>query len=272
MFKAIEKYRHVVLIGIQNTLAYRVNSLARACFGLIPLAATIQLWRAVYEGRTSGTSVAHYTLAQMISYYLCVTLVDSLSAVNEDDWQIAADIKDGRISQFLIKPMDYLGYRVSLFFAGRLVYASVSILPVLCFGFYFREYLVLPSDPLRWALFGLSVLMAALIQFLFSYTVALLAFWVSEVSTFIFILFAFEYIASGHLFPLDLLPPVAAAISYWAPFTYQLFFPISVLTGKVNGPGLSGGLSLQLAWVLTAWLLARLVWRRGIRSYTAVGG
>ena len=39
---------------------------------------------------------------------------------------------------------------------------------------------------------------------------ALLAFWVLEVSTFIFILFAFEYIAGGHLFPLDILPPLLA--------------------------------------------------------------
>jgi len=35
---------------------------------------------------------------------------------------------------------------------------------------------------------------------------ALLAFWVLDVSTFIFILYAFEYIAGGHLFPLDVLP------------------------------------------------------------------
>ena len=36
--------------------------------------------------------------------------MDALTAVNEDDWQIAADIKDGNISQFLLKPMDYLWY------------------------------------------------------------------------------------------------------------------------------------------------------------------
>ena len=56
----------------------------------------------------------------MISYYLVVTIVDMLTAVNEDDWQIAADIKDGNISQFLVKPIDYLTYRLCLFGAGRL--------------------------------------------------------------------------------------------------------------------------------------------------------
>ena len=55
----------------------------------------------------------------MISYYLLVTIVDTLTAVNEDDWQIAADIKDGNISQFLLKPIDYLTYRICLFFSGK---------------------------------------------------------------------------------------------------------------------------------------------------------
>jgi len=58
-----------------------------------------------------GATVGTYSLAQMISYYLLVTIVDALTAVNDDDWQIAADIKDGNINQFLLKPIDYLGYR-----------------------------------------------------------------------------------------------------------------------------------------------------------------
>src|SRR5215216_1680760 len=95
----VRKYLHVINIGIQNTLVYRVNFLFRSSFGLIPLFATISLWRAVYA--SNNGNVAGYHLAEMISYYLIVTIVDALSAVYDDDWQIAADIRDGKISQFL---------------------------------------------------------------------------------------------------------------------------------------------------------------------------
>ena len=74
----MQKYFHVFNIGIQNTLVYRVNFLFRSLFGLIPLMATISLWRAIYAGKQSD--VAGYTLAQMISYYLIVTIVDALIA------------------------------------------------------------------------------------------------------------------------------------------------------------------------------------------------
>ena len=89
----MRKYFHVLNIGIQNQLVYRVNFLFRACFGLLPLIAMISVWRTIYRGHEND--IGGYTLAQMISYYLVVTLVDMLTAVNEDDWQIAADIREG---------------------------------------------------------------------------------------------------------------------------------------------------------------------------------
>ena len=69
------------------------NFLARTLFGLIPLIAVLYMWRTIYQGKGAGAVVGSYSLAQMISYYLLVTIVDALTAVNEDDWQIAADIE-----------------------------------------------------------------------------------------------------------------------------------------------------------------------------------
>ncbi len=272
VIEQMKKYWHIINIGIQNTLVYRVNFFLRSAFGLIPLLATIYLWRAIYEGKESGSDVAGYTLAGMISYYLLVTLVDMVTAVTEDDWQIAADIKDGNISQFLLKPIDYLIYRLCLFGAGRLVYTLAALLPVALFVFWHRRYFIGPADGALFGWFLLSTALTALLQFFISYTMALLAFWVLEVSTFIFILFAFEYIAGGHLFPLDILPPGLAQVLNFTPFPYQLFFPVSIYLGRVSGPGLWQGLCIQTFWVLVFYVLARIVWRRGIRRYSAVGG
>src|SRR6266850_5014404 len=185
----MKKYWHVINIGIQNTLVYRVNFFFRVLFGLIPLIAVISLWRAIYSNQE--TQVAGYSLAQMISYYLVVTIVDALTAVNEDDWQIAADIKDGNISQFLLKPIDYLVYRLCLFFSGRVTYIAVTAIPLALFILCLKKYFILPPNWTALGSFFISVVMTAMLQFFTSYAMAMLAFWVLEVSTFIFILFAF---------------------------------------------------------------------------------
>jgi len=269
----VQKYFHALSIGFQNNLTYRFNFLTRTLFGFIPLTAIIMLWRSIYEGKSANAAtVATYTLSQMISYYLVVTIVDALTAVNEDDWQIAGDIKDGNISQFLLKPVDYLWFRLSLFLAGRVTYLMVAVVPLTLFIFWLRDYFVLPADFATLGLFLVSIILTALLQFFLSYTMAMLAFWVLEVSTLIFILYAFEYIASGHLFPLDILPPAIGHALSFTPFPYQLYFPVSVYMGKVTGGELARGLLIQASWVLAVYALARFAWHRGIKKYSAVGG
>src|SRR6266849_10990863 len=171
----MKKYFHVINIGIQNNLTYRFNFLMRTLFGLIPLVAMLYVWRTIYEGKGAGSTVGDYSLAQMISYYLLVTVVDALTAVNEDDWQIATDIKDGNISQFLLKPIDYLVYRLCLFFSGRLTYLAVAAAPLAVFVFCLRRYFVFPPDGTTFALFLFSTALTALLQFFSSYAMAMLA-------------------------------------------------------------------------------------------------
>jgi ABC-2 type transport system permease protein len=258
------------VIGIQNTLVYRVNFLFRALFNLVPLMATVALWKAVYAGREGD--VAGYSLAQMVSYYAIVTCAEALTAVTEDDWQIAADIKDGQVSQLLTRPINYLHYRLCLFCSGRLVYTAAAFVPVAVFVFWQREYVVPPADATALVAFAVSLVMAALLQFLLSYMVAMLAFWVLEISSFVFILLAFERVASGQMFPLDILPPILEHVLMLSPFPYLMFFPVSVYMGRVTGAALVEGLLIQAVWVGLCYGLARWAWARGLRSYAAVGG
>ena len=102
----MQTYWHIFSVGVQSTLSYRVNFLVRALFNLVPLVAIISMWRAIYAGKSGD--IAGYSLAAMVSYYVLVTIVEATTAVTEDDWQIAAEIKDGQIGQFLTRPIDYL--------------------------------------------------------------------------------------------------------------------------------------------------------------------
>lgn len=268
----MRKYWHVISIGIQNHLAYRVNFLARALFGFVPLLAMLYLWRTIYDEKEGAAVIGGFSLAQMMSYYLFVQVVDALTAVNEDDWAIATDIKDGLISQFLLKPVDYLWYRLCLFVSGRITYVGVVAVPLALFILCFHKYFVLPPSWGQLGWFCVSLTFTALLQFFISYTMAMLAFWVLEVSTFIFILYAFEYLASGHLFPLTILPGWLQEFLFYTPFPYQLYFPVSIYMGQTTGNALWLGLAMQCFWVILAYVAARFMWARGIRKYSAVGG
>jgi ABC-2 type transport system permease protein len=268
----VKKYWHVIGIGIQNNLTYRFNYLTRTLFSFIPLFAMLSLWGTIYRGKPPGSSLSGFTQQEMILYYIMVAIVDVLTAVNEDDWQIATDIREGNISWFLLKPIDYLWYRLCLFFAGRVAFTAMACVPLALFVFCFRKNFMLPPDLAVFGVFLISLLLAALLQFFISYAMAMLAFWLLEISTLIFILFAFEYLASGHLFPLSMLPSALHRVLLLTPFPYQLYFPVGVYMGKITGTQLELGVLMQLFWVLAAYMLARFAWARGIKKYAAFGG
>jgi len=270
MRQFLTKYCFVLQLGVQNTLVYRTNFFLRAIFNLLPLLAIIALWRTIYPGNQAN--IAGYTLAQMVAYYLLVTVIDALTAVTEDEAQIASDIKDGQISQFLVRPMEYLSYRLCLFVAGRFVSTIASATPVIVFLLVQRDYFLWPPNAIAFAAFAVSLVFSALIQFFLSFALATLAFWVLEISSFIFLLLAAQRLAGGQLFPIDLLPTPLSAALLFTPFPYQTFFPASIYLGRVSGLDLAHGLIVQFCWVLGTGLLARICLKRGLRTYTAFGG
>ncbi|MDP9292120.1 MAG: ABC-2 family transporter protein [Verrucomicrobiota bacterium] len=264
------KYLKVFDIGLQNTFVYRWNFLLRSLFGLVPLVGTVFIWQAIFRERSG--MVGNYDYPSMIFYFLMTILVDSLVTPTEDEWQIAADIRDGQINAFLTKPMNYLGYRLSLFLSYRSLYTVITIPAVGLIFLYFHSYVRLPNDPLTWLLFLLSLAMAGLIQFFIAYSLAMLAFWILEISTIVFILYSFEYFLSGHIFPLDIMPHWFQSLLHWLPFTYELFFPIALFLEKIRGADVASGLAIQACWLLIAWSTARAMWHFGVRRYQAVGG
>jgi viologen exporter family transport system permease protein len=266
----VDKYISVFNLGIQNTFVYRWNYFLRALFGLIPLAGTVFLWRAIFRERGGG--LHGYDYGSMIYYYLLMLLVSNLVTPTEDEWQIASDIREGQINSFLTKPMSYLGYRFSIFLSGRLVFTGVTIVPIALIFLYFRHYITLPASLTTYFWSLISLLMAAFIQFFITYSLAMMAFWILEISTIVFIVYSFEYFLGGQMFPIDIMPVSVQAVMKWLPFYYELFCPIAIFLERLKGAAMFQALAIQTGWLLVTWSAARLMWKRGLGHYQAVGG
>ena len=269
-FIRLLKYLKVFDIGLQNTFVYRWNFFLRSLFGLFPLVGTVFIWGAIFEAKGGG--INNFDYASVVYYFLLVLVLDSLITPGDDEWQVATDIRDGQMNSFLVKPMNYLVYRVALFVSNRLLYSVVTLPVVILVFVVFRHYLVWPSSWATWMLTVISVFLAASLQFLISYSVAMLAFWMLEISTVVFIIYSFEFFLSGHMFPLGFMPVAFREVLMLLPFPYELYFPISIFMGKVHGAALWEGLLIQFCWVLIIAFGANTLWQRGLKRYQAVGG
>ncbi|MGH2549869.1 MAG: ABC-2 family transporter protein, partial [Thermomicrobiales bacterium] len=185
MSAAFAKYSKVFSIGLQNTFVYRWNFVLRSIFGIVPLIGTIYLWQAMYGGDPAKL-LGGYNMGALIMYFAVVVFVENLITPTDDEWQIAGDIRDGRLSTLLLKPLNYLAYRFTLYVSYRLLYSAIILPGVILIFFFLRAYIVLPTDPWTYLAFGVSLCLAALIQFFIAYTLAMLAFWLLEISTVVF--------------------------------------------------------------------------------------
>src|SRR3984957_19663251 len=115
----MQKYLKVFDIGLQNTFVYRWNFFFRSIFGLFPLLGTVFIWGAIFEAK--GKGINNFDYASVVYYFLLVLLLESLITPGDDEWQVAADIRDGQMNSFLIKPVNYLVYRLALFVSKQFV-------------------------------------------------------------------------------------------------------------------------------------------------------
>src|SRR5438270_219921 len=168
-----------------------------------------------------------------------------------------------------------IGKYVSVFNIGlqnTFVYTLVTLPPIALIFVYFHSYISPPQNGATYFLAIISMLMSAFIQFFITYTLALTAFWILEISTIIFIVYSFEYFLGGQMFPIDIMPSAVQAVMKWLPFYYELFCPIAIFLGRLKGADLVQALAIQTGWLLLAWAWANLMWKRGLGHYQAVGG
>ena len=269
MFPAFAKYRQSFLIGLQSNLVYRMNFAVRGFFSLFHLAVVFILWGAAFA---HTPSIGGFSFGQTLTYFLVMLVMQFFVGAFNEDYQISEEIRNGLINQFILKPINYFLYRFSIFAAARLVTGALILIPLLVALPLLHDYLTLPSEWWRYALVLPAMVLSALIQFSIAYCFGLLTFWFLEIQGFVILSMAIESLLGGQMFPLDLLPAWLFRIAQFLPFYYQTYFPTAILTGRIELAAAVHGFGIQLIWVVVLLSLNQLLWRRGLRRHTAVGG
>jgi ABC-2 type transport system permease protein len=265
------KYGKIFRVSLTERLAYRGDFFLTTILRFFPLVTTILLWRAVYEG-SRRDELGDFTYRQMVAYLLLVHISRMFSSMPGLAGGIARDIRDGTLKKYLLQPIDMIPYLVSYRVAHKVAYIVTSALPYGLLFFLCSSYFDPPTEPVIWAGYAASLLLAFLVGFFFETMVGMIGFWFLEVASFLYVVNTLNFFVSGHMFPLDLLPPFWSGLLRLLPFQYMAYFPAAVFVGKIKGAELAWGLVGELAWALVFIVASRWLYWRGLRRYSAFGG
>ena len=249
---------------IADMFQYRVVLFLYSLWEVVHPIVYLAVWGAIAgEGDVGGLRLSDFA-----AYYLIFMLVSHVTAAIEI-YTFGPMIQQGGLSPHLLRPMNPIWVAA----ARNISYKSVSLL--LLIPVWIALALILqPAFSITAgsaALFVMALAMAAILSFLVGTAFALLAFWTTRSYSFWEIWVWLTFLLGGQVAPVELLPGFVRNLATGLPMRYTLGFPIEVLLNRLNAGELALGFALQFVWLTAAALTVRVVWRAGIRRYSAVG-
>ena len=223
------------------------------------------VWSTVSNG--NGGSIGSYTTGAFVSYFIILMLVNQFTYT----WVMfdyEYRIREGYLSFALLKPVHPIHSDIADNIMSKSITLPVLTVIAIILGLAFHARL---SVTLWQAfLFIPGLLLAFALRFLLEWTLAQCAFWTTRVSAINQIYFFLLLFLWANR-PADNSTPCRANRGQNLPFYWTIGFPTELLLGKITFIGILIGLGAQIVWLIIAVFLMRLVWRLGVKAYSAVG-
>lgn len=134
------------------------------------------------------------------------------------------------------------------------------------FGIYFKGTLEIATL----LLFLIALILAMILNFILLYCMGCAGFWMVDAGASIFMLVS--NIVSGGIFPLDIFGTSVQTVLRILPFGYTNYFCSSIICNRLNEEEILQGFFLQIFWIVVCYFIYRILWKKGLKRYVAVGG
>lgn len=261
------KYLDLTIIGLKEAIIYRTEFFAGLVAALINLTVLWFAWNAVYAA--SGSAVmSGFTLPMMITYLVVSSCLKPLNYSNIE-YDFEWDVKTGRISTILTKPVSYPLFRIFKEFSVTIFTTITNLLPV----FLISTLLIGISPPVNPLAFLISVILGYFVNFLIAFLAGMWAFystgsvWGIKISRQVI-----SDIMSGAVIPLSFFPTWFVGIANLLPFQTVFNLPLSIYLGKIVGVDIFYSFVQQIVWLVILGVLCYLVWKRVEKKVVVHGG
>jgi ABC-2 type transport system permease protein len=215
------------------------------------------VWSAVAASR--GSDVGGFGVGDFAAYFIVMMLVNH-ATYTWIMYEFEYRVRHGSLSFALLRPLHPIHTDIVDNVSSKIITLPMMFVAAGLLALIFKP----AFHPVLWAAaaFVPAILLAFLVRFLTEWTLALVAFWTTRVSA----VNQAYYVA-----PLALLPGPVRAVAAFLPFRWTISFPVELLLGRLTPGQALAGFGAQLAWLATSLILLRIVWRAGVRAYSAVG-
>ncbi len=254
------KWWYIFKFAFKSNTTYRVNSIMWLLSSFVLIISMIFVWYINYT-KTGDLQL----FRELFTYFVVAEAFVFGSAIQYD---IGENIQDGKFTTKLLRPTNVFGFYF-LNATGYQFFENISKLVIYSlFAILFNLYFLF-SNFYNFSLFLLVCIIGFVINVLIGLIIGLLAFWFTAFFGTANFFNTIKILLSGSFFPLNLL-----SVTYFAtflPFSYTFFHPSQIYLGKYNNSEVLQTFVGGILWCLILWILARWVFKLGLKKNEAVG-
>jgi len=264
---SLYKYYLVARNTWDQTVAYRLNFVMWRFRVFLSLITTYFLWFTLLP---KGKIIGDYNQSKILTYILGGAIVYSI-VLSTRVADVANDITQGDLSNYLLKPVNYIFYYFFKDIGDKGMNIFFSLFEVSIFFIIVRPPFFIQTNFLNIILFVFSIIIAVVINFNINMILSFIGFFSSETWAPRFIFFVLIGFMSGTLFPLDIMPHFFYVILNSLPFSYLIYTPMKIYLGQLSLRNTLISLTLGIIWSVILYLLVDFLWRKGLKLYSAEG-
>lgn len=261
---------NVFTMELRRMFAYRTDFWIQFAGGSIAqFTVAWFLWKSIFE-YNNVSRIGEYTFGSMMLYYLFVPIIGRAIRGNPDGG-MAEDIYMGHLTRYLVYPVSYFGYKLTVHLANTFVFLVQSLAVLVIFMMFFNNSHVLTINSVNMLYAVSAVCTGTILYFLLISLIQLLSFWADNVWSLVVMVYLISGLLGGSLIPLSLFPAWLQPMLLKLPFAYFMNFPIQCLMGKEDIHSWMTGLMIISIWIIALACLYATIWNRGKYKYTGVG-
>ena len=208
----------------------------------------------------------------IVSYYILVMFVSKFTS----DFTLehgVRNILDGKFSNFLVKPFNYLLEYLGTNIGGNIL-RVILFLPAFIGAIYYanlHNLWIVDFNPYLFFLSLIAILIGFGIAFLLGNIITLMAIRVKEMDGVRILFYNVASLLSGEFVPVIFLPSLGKFFFEILPFRYTLSFPVEIILGRLNDYEKEFGFLLAGMWLLILFVLYKIIYKNAIKKYEAEG-
>lgn len=253
--------------AFQRSIAYKLEYYTGLANAFLYIFIFTSVWRTV--ALESPNSLGIWTPDTLVNYAILSTLIKVSYGRNE--YLLINKIKSGDIAYDLLKPYSIPMMYVSDSLGVSFFQLFARAIPLLIFSILF--FGVIPEvNILSFIKFLPTYLFSFILFLLFGFLFSSLAFYFTEVFSFIILYGALVTLLSGSVIPISFFPEQFMNLINWTPFPYLYYYPTAVLLGTTLSMSYDELILRYFFEMGIVGCVAFIIYKSGIRKLEFAGG